>query len=541
MAQKEAARLRTLYSFDILDSPGEREYDDIVTLAGTIAGTPGAFITFLDVSRLWFKSRMGVDTAELHREQSYCQFVVQSGEPLLIEDTLLDHRFVVCENQRIERRGEEAEGAEKAEGAVEAEEFPVLHAPPVRFYLGVPVRAGDGTVLGTLCVVDHVPRQPDPHVLPALEKLAGQVTALLELRRANAHLEAERETFMTLFEVAPVPMILVSDGVVHRANHMFSSLVTDHDTDYLEGRDPEEYLPGSSRIIQGKLDSTQIIELRNEYGGTLPVQVFHSRIRISVREYVLLALHDMTDRHEKERILQEQRQQAENASRLKDTFLSLVSHDLKSPLAGIFSMLDLLASAGDSFSTEERNEALRDLRSAAAVLMEMINQLLNMHRLQTGQIEVAVESALILPMVEDILLTLRRQLDEKKLVVHTGVDGDFALPVDTALFREALFNLISNAIKFSPVGGVLRVEGDGCEVRVIDQGAGVPPEDLENLFRKEVKTSRPGTLGESGTGLGLPLVRDIMRAHHGDVVVRSTGAEGSTFVLVVPVPRGVTP
>jgi len=341
------------------------------------------------------------------------------------------------------------------------------------------------------------------------------------MRRTNATVEAERETFTTLFEVAPVPLVLTRDGVIYRSNHIFAALVTDGDTASIEGVPVATYLPELD--LAGDSDNGVPVELTNEVGLTTAVQVYRTRIRVNRRSYDLLALNDLTDRLEKERVLQEQRAQAENANRIKDTFLSLVSHDLKSPLAGIFTMLDLLATSGSSFSEQARDEAIRDLRSAAAVLVEMINQLLNIHRLESGQLQVETAPVQIEPLVQDIVLTLRRQIREKSLRIDVAVDPVFTLDVDEGLYREALFNLVST----------VRVEGDGQEVRVLDHGAGIPPEDLPDLFRQEVKTSRLGTAGEAGTGLGLPLTKDIMHAHQGDVLVHSTGPGGTCFILTL--------
>lgn len=522
----EQRRIADLRSFQILDTPAEDNYDHVVELARLIAETPAAYITFVDTARLWFKSVVGLPDRDIPRERTFCQFVVETGAHLLIEDTWTDPRFDVAPDGTIQRRDCGPGGTLDP---------PRNNAGSIRFYLGVPLRGDTGSVLGTLCVADFVPRRMSPTVISAMEKLAEQVTALLELRRTNVALEAERETFTTLFEVAPVPLVLSEEGIIRRANHVFAALVTDGDTALLNGKMLARFLKEQPENPGVVLET----ELHNEVGGVLPVNVYFTNLNIQGTSYDLLALYDISDRKEKERVLREQRTQAENAARIKDTFLSLVSHDLKSPLSGIYAMLDLLATAGNTFSEEDRDEAIRDLRSSTALMMEMIQQLLNIHRLESGQLRAERTRAEIRPIARDILLSLSRQVSEKSLSVDTAIPESFSLCVDEALFREALFNLISNAVKFSPLGRTIRIEGEvlpdgGGEVRVIDQGGGVPEEDLPNLFRQDIKTSRPGTAGEGGTGLGLPLVRDIMAAHGGDVSVRYTGLQGTCFVLSIP-------
>jgi signal transduction histidine kinase len=529
----EQRRIADLRSFEILDTPAEDKYDHIVALAKLIADTPAAYITFIDTERLWFKSVVGLPDQDIPRERTFCQFVVETESYLLIEDSWNDPRFLVSANGTVRRRDCEIcdpldplrsdEGGDSAERGA------------IRFYLGVPLRSSEGSVLGTLCVADFEPRDADATVIGAMEKLAEQVTALLELRRTNVALEAERETFTTLFEVAPVPLVLLEEGVIRRANHVFAAAVTDGDTAGLNGTPLSRFL----RDLPGNSDDPMETELKNEVGGVLPVNVYATRMKIQESSYQLIALYDISDRKEKEQVLRDQRTQAENATRIKDTFLSLVSHDLKSPLSGIYAMLELLEKAGETFSKEDRDEAIRDLHSSVALMMEMINQLLNIHRLESGQLQADLTRSEIRPIAQDILLGLSRQISDKRLTVRNEIDPAFAAIVDEALFREALFNLVSNAVKFSPPGRTVLIEARSSEtgqdqILVTDQGGGIPPEDLPNLFRQEIKTSRPGTAGEGGTGLGLPLVRDIMHAHGGDVSVVYTGFEGSCFMLELP-------
>ncbi len=536
--KSERQRISELLEFNILDSPAEDSYDDIVALAKTLAGTPAAYITFIDTNRLWFKSIQGLPGPDLPRESSFCQFVVESEEYVLVEDAWNDSRFLIQPDGTVIRRTEDNANCTAAP-----------EVSRIRFYLGVPLRSTTGNVLGTLCVSDFEPRTVDDEVVGALRRLAGQVTALLELRRANAALAAERETFSTLFDAAPVPLLLVSEGLIRRGNHAFSRLAglgVYSDSDEAVDAPVDRYVEAIPEQPGEVLESV----LRNDHGEEFPVDVYRTHLTLHRRSFDLLAVNDITDRKEKERILREKRTRAENAARIKDTFLSLVSHDLKSPLSGIYAMLDLLATAGDSFSEDDRNEAIRDLRSTAALLMEMINQLLNIHRLESGTLRLERHVVEIEPIAQDVLLSLNRQIADKDLKSEVAIDPEFRLSIDEALFREALFNLVSNAVKFSPPGAMVRIEADngeagtveagavsgsGGEVRVIDQGSGVPPEDIPDLFRQDVKTSRIGTAGEGGTGLGLPLVNDIMRAHGGEVQIRYTGTDGSCFVLKLPV------
>ncbi|SIR11934.1 PAS domain-containing protein [Alkalispirochaeta americana] len=499
----EKERIGTLESYGIAGTAPEKAYDDIAALAAVITKAPFAYITFIDTEQLWFKSTRGFSSDSMERQDSYCQHVLRLGKPLMIPDTAQSD---LVEPVSLDDKG------------------------PIRAYCGVPLRVSDGSILGTLCIADYTPRELSPDQLQAVERLADQVVAQLELRRANKLLQSEREIFETLFEAAPVALVLVEEERIVRGNTALARLLGCDDSSAVTGNPITRFLSPFPKEASLPADTV----LRDRSGAEIPVELVQTTLEMRGKSHQLLALTDIRDRKEKEAMLSEQRLQAENANRIKDTFLSLVSHDLKSPLSGIFTMLDLLASSPDYFTEEDRTSVIRDLRSTAALLVEMINQLLNIHRIKSGQIPLDKADTPIRPLVEEVALILNKQIRDKEIDLRIEIDRDFFMKVDAGLFREALFNLISNAVKFSPPRGIVRVDEAPGEIRVTDKGAGIPRKDLPDIFRHEVKTSRPGTQGEEGTGLGLPLVRDILRAHGGDVTVRSTGREGTCMVLLVP-------
>lgn len=170
----EEARLRALHEMDILDTPPEGEFDEIVDLASCVCGVPVSLVSLVDADRQWFKARVGIDVSETSRDVSFCAYAILGRDLLVVPDTQADPRF--AGNPAV--RGEHG----------------------VRFYAGAPLVTTDGYALGTLCVVDNVPRQLTLDQLRALRALARQVTAQLELRHyaavvhrlSNWRWEAER-------------------------------------------------------------------------------------------------------------------------------------------------------------------------------------------------------------------------------------------------------------------------------------------------------------------------------------------------------------
>ncbi len=165
-APDEAARLTALRELRVLDTLAESTYDDIVALASQICSTPISLVSLIDADRQWFKARVGLDATETPRDLSFCAHAIVAPEPVfIVEDATRDARF--------------------------RDNPLVTGGPAIRFYAGVPIVLPNGQALGTVCVIDTVPRVLEPAQLGALQALARQTTALLELRRAT--FAAERQ------------------------------------------------------------------------------------------------------------------------------------------------------------------------------------------------------------------------------------------------------------------------------------------------------------------------------------------------------------
>ena len=157
LPDNEIDRLAALYSLDILDSPAEQDFDEIVALAAKVCDVPMSLVTLIDVDRQWFKARIGTDLTETSRDLSFCAHTILGSDVLVVPDATKDPRF--ADNPTV--RGDSG----------------------IRFYAGAPLITTGGYALGTLCVFDHEPRKLDVEQLQTLRALARQVTSQLELRR----------------------------------------------------------------------------------------------------------------------------------------------------------------------------------------------------------------------------------------------------------------------------------------------------------------------------------------------------------------------
>jgi signal transduction histidine kinase/ActR/RegA family two-component response regulator len=241
---------------------------------------------------------------------------------------------------------------------------------------------------------------------------------------------------------------------------------------------------------------------------------------------------------ESERNLNAALEQAVNATQLKDKFVSLVSHDLRSPLSGVKGMIDILrATDRYQLSESDRKNSLEKIHNSLAGLIELINRLLDISRLQTGSIEPHRRLLFADKLVSDQIDRIRILADRKGIIIHNDIPYHHRILADTELFGEVIYNLLINAVKFTNNGDTITVfipQGRPSAVAVADNGPGVRKEFLPDLFRHEVKTSSRGTIGEVGTGLGLPYCYDIMRAHGGTLTVESDTDRGSTFYATLP-------
>jgi len=159
---QEHERLSDLYALDVLDTPIEQEYNDLVALASEIAGMPISLITLIDLNRQWVKARVGIEVEETSRDVAFCDHAIRSNEPCIVHDTLNDPRF--------------------------AENPFVTDDPNLRFYAGFPLITSKGNRVGALCILDRAPGSLDEKQIRALTTLAKQVIKLFELRQKNDQL-----------------------------------------------------------------------------------------------------------------------------------------------------------------------------------------------------------------------------------------------------------------------------------------------------------------------------------------------------------------
>jgi len=239
--------------------------------------------------------------------------------------------------------------------------------------------------------------------------------------------------------------------------------------------------------------------------------------------------------------LRSAKEQAEQANELKDKFISLVAHDLRSPWSGILSALEFISTDDENPLHEEHLEIVQRLIQIGKSSVQMIGDVLNVSRLKTGKIAVKPEQVDGRQVIINVLNHLNYLARQKGVELVNDVPEETWLFADPTLYVEVVQNLTSNAIKFCRKGDQVRFyipENRSTVIAVSDTGVGIPEENLPKLFKIEEKTSTTGTAGEKGTGFGLPFSQDIMHAHNGQITVESVLGTGTTFFVELPQTTG---
>ncbi|MBI5184590.1 MAG: response regulator [Nitrospinae bacterium] len=244
------------------------------------------------------------------------------------------------------------------------------------------------------------------------------------------------------------------------------------------------------------------------------------------------------ERKKIEESLRKAKVEAEEANKLKDKFLALVSHDLKGPLTSIMGFIELIRQDLQEFGVPEKVLEILDIVHNSTKKMHFqIDDLLNLSRLRAGKITPKLKFFDVSGMILDALEGIKFLARKKEIDVVNKVPDHTRVYADPTLFFEVIQNLVTNAIKFCRKGDQVTIflpENERSTIAVADTGTGIKPELVKNIFNYLIRTTTTGTAGEIGTGLGLPFSRDIMEAHGGALRVESAEGKGSVFYAALP-------
>src|SRR6195256_5824090 len=238
---------------------------------------------------------------------------------------------------------------------------------------------------------------------------------------------------------------------------------------------------------------------------------------------------------------QAENQQLELASLHKSQFLANMSHELRTPLNAIIGLTEMMITNAARFGTEKAQEPLRRAQSAGTHLLGLINQVLDLSKIEAGKLELNPQTVQLTPLIDEVIGTARQLAEQNKnRFVVESQENLGAMTVDPMRLRQILLNLLSNACKFTKEGEIrlrARRVADGhdwIELAVADSGIGMTAEQQAKLFEEFTQADASTAQRFGGTGLGLAITRKLARMMGGDVTVKSVPGKGSVFTVCLP-------
>ena len=518
----ERARLAALRSLDVLDTPPERAFDDIVALACTLTGAETAVVSLIDEARQWFKARAGTDMLQTPRDIAFCDHVVRDKATIVVPDATRDPRFV---------------------------DNPMVAAGPhIRFYAGAPVTTPDGHVLGAVSVFDPRPRDAFDQS-PALEALARQAAALLTGRRQaerraveRASLTRELDRLWTLTH----DLILICDleGVVAAANPAWRAVfgavkpgatvrMREFLVDPAERPDLNEIPDGAAKAIT--LDYTDrdgrartiAWTLRREGGQIYGIGRDDTALRAAERELV-------------------QSQKMEALGQLTGG----IAHDFNNLLTIIIGNLDIAGRRLEGGDVARVTRALTEATEGATRAATLTQRLLAFARRQRLAPRAIAPAALL----ADMRPLIEHAAGDGTMLEMLVQEGAWAIEADAGQLENAILNLAVNArdamagreagLTIAVANAALDPDdaarhratpGDYVRIAVVDTGAGMTAATLARALEPFFTTKGVGR----GTGLGLSQVEGFVRQSGGFVTIDSIVGQGTTIHLWLPRSMGV--
>jgi PAS domain S-box-containing protein len=538
LPENEAERLDVLHSLSILDTAPEESFDDLARLASQICGTPIALVSLVDTDRQWFKSRVGITTTETSRDIAFCSHAILQTDLFLVLDTSIDERF--SDNPLV--TGE----------------------PHIRFYAGTPLITSEGAAIGTLCVMDQEPRWLSVEQIESLKIITRQVVRQIEQRRDLAsiaqisldiHQVGEKlRLSQERFELA----ILGSSGGIWDWNMKTKEVFfsprwksilgyADHEipnhleewTQRLHPEDGQRVQTALAAYLKREI-STYDLEYRLRHkDGTYRWILSRSAALWDDqgKPYRMAGSHiDITDRKQAEEIVEKAFQKERELSELKSRFISMASHEFRTPLTSIVLYAELLKNYSHTWDKKEKDEAFQRIQDAVQTMTDLMDGVLAVGHIEEGK-------QAFQPKVLDLSHLIQDVIEQAKLLSQTQCNIFFdARPkninvaLDETIARQILTNLIFNAVKYSPDGGDISIscrhQGSSLTLQIQDQGIGIPKENQDNIFEPFYRAENVDYI--AGTGLGLAIVKQGVYAHRGTISVESEMGQGTTFTITLP-------
>ena len=384
-------------------------------------------------------------------------------------------------------------------------------------------------------------------------------------REAQAKRKAETR-FRELLEAAPDAIVEVDrEGRIALLNAATEAMFG-YTRDELSGDSVEKLIPEGARgrhaahrasywanPVPRPMGSGMILMGQRKDGSEFPVEISLSPVRTEDGFRVTAIIRDVTAKQKAEEairaaneLLAQQNRELDRANQLKSEFLASMSHELRTPLHTIIGFTELLAEELEGPLNEKQKRFISHVRQDSQHLLELINDILDLSKVEAGQMEMHPEAFDASVVAADAVNGILQTADARGVQVENRVPRETVVKADRVRFREILNNLLSNAVKFTPQGGRVWIESlpDGADMaafHVCDTGVGIAPRDHAAIFDKFRQVGSTARGVREGTGLGLAIVKSFVELHGGKITLESAPGEGSKFTFTVPAAKARPP
>lgn len=349
------------------------------------------------------------------------------------------------------------------------------------------------------------------------------------------------ERFRLVVESAPNAMVLINkDGQITLVNGQTENLFG-YPRAELIGQGVEMLIPQRFRErhpgfrnmffatpVTRAMGAGRDLFARRKDGTEFPVEIGLNPIEASEGPLVLAAIIDITER------------KAQEANKLKSDFLANMSHELRTPMNAIIGFSELLIDGKVGEMTAKQLDYMKDIHASGSHLLQLINDVLDIARIEAGKVQLSAEDFSINEAIREVIKVITPLAEKRRIRISLNLlNGIDIVSLDKNKFRQILYNLISNAIKFNNVDGSIDIEtgvrgNDSFYFTVRDTGIGMAPENLKKLFMPFVQLDTGTARKHEGTGLGLALTKTIVELQKGTITVQSAPGKGSAFTVVLP-------
>lgn len=345
-----------------------------------------------------------------------------------------------------------------------------------------------------------------------------------ERKRIERMLEESEARLQTIFSSLPIGLLIVNQiGIVEMTNPSFE-LLSGFKREELVGKQiSNTLLKNDVQFIEKNLGKLVDLSVISQSGKVINAQLSSTELVIKNKKKFLLAFVDISER--------------EKLEQLKQAFFAMVSHDLRSPLTSLLSMLDTLGEGKMGELSEDGQKMVEKNAKETSRLINLVNELLDIEKMRAGQFELIPDRIKIDTVVDSAFTAISGMASNKSVELHYA-PSQTTIVADQSLLIRVLVNLLSNAIKFSPANSRVEVtcsENEGeVKLSVLDSGTGVPDEFKEKIFDLFQQAENQEVDKRGGTGLGLSICKMIVEQHEGKIWVESQQGQGSKFSFVLP-------